>query len=70
MQLHLSFPVALGVDSRLYGRGFDFTGFITGVVSPPFLDVGGAMDFVRIRGWLFSFPLYHAIRFGGEETGQ
>jgi len=28
------------------------------------------MDFVRIRGWLFSFPLYHAIRFGGEETGQ
>jgi hypothetical protein len=58
------------VDSRFYCRGFDFTGFITGVVSSHFLDVGGAMDFVRIRGWLCTFSLCYAIRFGREKTGR
>jgi hypothetical protein len=69
VQLHISFSVALGVDSRLYCCGFDSPDFISGVASSHFLGVGGALDFVRIRDWLRAFSLYYAVRFGKERAG-
>jgi len=58
------------VDRRLRCGGIDFPDVVAGLGPSPFLDMGGAMDVVGIRGRLRSVSVCHALRFGGEKTGR